>query len=316
MGRRRGRILNGILLLDKPVGITSTTALNRAKRVLNARRAGHTGSLDPLASGMLPLCFGNATKLSSFLLGAEKHYLVEVRLGVETITGDADGVVSDEAPVPVLDARKVERVLASFRGEITQVPPMYSALKHQGTRLYELARKGITVERKPRPVTIYELNLVAQDGRILVLRVRCSKGTYMRTLAEDIGKGLGTLAHVSALRRMGVAGYTEADGMVQLDTLEADPNPEHFLLPLDSALKNWPAVKLTRDLVYFVRRGQPVLIPRTPSSGELRLYDDSGVFLGIGEVLDDGRVAPRRLLSAAAVTVPFNSRMSLNEGEE
>ncbi len=316
MGRRRGRILNGILLLDKPVGITSTTALNRAKRVLNARRAGHTGSLDPLASGMLPLCFGDATKLSSFLLGAEKHYLVEVRLGVKTITGDADGTVSGEAPVPILDARKVERVLESFRGEITQVPPMYSALKHQGTRLYELARKGITVERQPRPITIYELTLVAQEERILVLRVRCSKGAYMRTLAEDIGKGLGTLAHVSALRRTGVAGYTEADGMVPLQLLEADPNPERFLLPLDSALKDWPEVRLTRDLVYFVRQGQPVLIPRAPSSGELRLYDDAGGFMGIGEVLDDGRVAPRRLLSAAAVSVSPNLQMSVSEGKE
>ncbi len=300
MTRQRGRPIDGILLLDKPAGITSTQALNRAKRALNARRAGHTGSLDPLASGMLPLCFGEATKLSAFLLNAEKEYQVEARLGIATDTADADGEVRATAEVPALKREHVESVLARFRGEIEQVPPMYSALKHQGERLYALARRGVTVERKPRTVTIHELELTGIEADKLRLRVRCSKGTYVRTLVEEIGEALGTLAHVSALRRTGVAGFTEADGLVPLLTLEQAPDPGRFLLPLDSALQEWPAVTLTRELTHFLRHGQPVLVPRAPANGWLRLYDDAQRFLGVGEVLDDGRVAPRRLVRFVA----------------
>ena len=300
MGARRGDPVSGILLLDKPAGITSTDALNRAKRVLNARRAGHTGSLDPLASGMLPLCFGEATKLSSFLLNAEKRYSVEATLGVGTETGDADGSVRTEAPVPAMGPDEIEAVLARFRGEIEQVPPMYSALKYRGERLYSLARRGVTVAREPRPVTIYALRLTGRTGERLRFEVRCSKGTYIRTLIEDIARALGTLGHVSALRRTGVAGYEESDGLVSLAEFEADPQPARLLLAPDSALRQWPAVTLSRDLAYFVRHGQPVLVPRAPVSGWLRLYDESARFVGVGEVLDDGRVAPRRLVRLAA----------------
>lgn len=301
MGRhRRGNPVHGILLLDKPAGITSTEALNRAKRALDARRAGHTGSLDPLASGLLPITFGEATKFSAFLLNAEKHYHVQARLGIATETGDADGAICDEAPVPDLAEGAIEAALARFRGEIEQVPPMYSALKHQGERLYSLARKGLVVERKPRTVTIYELRLIGCDPEGLNLWVRCSKGTYVRTLIEDIGEALGTLAHVSALRRTGVACFGESDGLVTLAELEADSDAKRFLLPADSALREWPAVTLNRDLLYFVRHGQPVLVPRAPGKGWLRLYDESNRFIGVGEILDDGRVAPRRLVAAQA----------------
>lgn len=296
---RRGKAVDGILLLDKPAGITSTQALNRAKRALDARRAGHTGSLDPLAGGLLPITFGEATKFSAFLLNAEKRYRVEATLGIATETGDADGAVRARAPVPALDNAAIESALARFRGEIEQIPPMYSALKHQGERLYSLARKGVTVEREPRPVVIHELQLAGRDGDRLFLEVRCSKGTYIRTLVEDIGVALGTLAHVSGLRRTGVAGFDENDGLVPLEALENDPEPSRFLLPVDSILRDWPAVVLNRELVYFVRHGQPVLVPRAPGAGWLRLYDEARRFVGVGEMLDDGRIAPRRLVSAS-----------------
>lgn len=296
---RHGQQVNGVLLLDKPAGITSTDALNRAKRALRARRAGHTGSLDPLASGLLPITFGEATKLAAFLLNAEKRYRVEARLGIATETGDADGKVRARAPVPDLAEVEIESVLARFRGGIEQVPPMYSALKYKGERLYSLARRGVTVEREPRTVTIHELRLTGREGDRLHFEVRCSKGTYIRTLIEDIAVALGTVAHVSALRRRGVAGFDEGDKLVPLETLETDPQPERFLLPPDAALREWPAVSLNRDLAYFVRHGQPVLVPRSPASGWLRLYDDSRRFIGVGEVLDDGRIAPRRLVSGS-----------------
>lgn len=297
MSRRRGRRVDGIVLLDKPVGITSTQALNRAKQVFDARRGGHTGSLDPLASGLLPLCFGEATKISAFLLDAEKRYVVEARLGTATDTADADGEVIEAAVVPALSAERVEAVLADFRGPIEQIPPMYSALKHQGERLYTLARKGITVERDPRPVTIHKLILRDLNETSLGLEVHCSKGTYVRTLVEDIARALGTVGHVSALRRTGVAGFGADDAWVTLEALERDETPRQWLLGPDTALREWPAMMLGRDLAHFFRHGQPVQIPRAPVAGFLRLYGDGERFLGVGEVQDDGRVAPRRLIS-------------------
>ncbi|MGA7966021.1 MAG: tRNA pseudouridine(55) synthase TruB [Gammaproteobacteria bacterium] len=300
MSSKRGRRIDGILLLDKPVGITSTHALNRAKHVFYARRGGHTGSLDPLASGLLPLCFGEATKISAFLLDAEKRYVVEARLGTATDTADADGEVIETATVPALDAGRVEAVLEGFRGSIEQIPPMYSALKHQGERLYTLARKGVTVEREPRPVTIYKLLLRDLGETSLGLEVHCSKGTYVRTLVEDIARALGTVGHVSALRRTGVAGFGTDDAWVTLEALEADENPQQWLLAPDTALQQWPAMTLNRDLAHFFRHGQPVQIARAPTAGFLRLYGEGVGFLGVGEVLDDGRVAPRRLMSTAA----------------
>jgi len=302
MGRRRtkGRNVEGILLLDKPVGLTSNEALQKVKWLYRARKAGHTGSLDPLADGLLPLCFGAATKISAFLLDADKHYRVRARLGVRTTTADAEGEVIEERPVPALDERAIETALERFRGEIEQLPPMYSALKHQGERLYNLARKGIEVERTPRKVVIHQLRLLSLASPDLDLDVHCSKGTYVRTLAEDIGEVLGCGAHVTALRRTGVGPYQDT-AAVTLAELEQRAEQgvavvDGLLLPVDSALAHWPEVKLIADAAFYVRKGQPVLVPKAPTEGWVRLYADGGRFIGVGEILDDGRVAPRRLL--------------------
>ncbi len=307
-GQRRPalRKVNGILLLDKPVGLTSNKALQQAKRLFAARKAGHTGSLDPLASGLLPLCFGEATKISAFLLDAVKGYRVHARLGERTATADADGEVIATGPSNCPQPERLREVLAGFEGDIEQVPPMYSALKHKGERLYELARKGVEVERKARPVTIHRLALEATMDDGFVLSVRCSKGTYVRTLVEDIAEALGTVGHVSALRRLVVGPYGSEEpgddgGMVTLETLQADAETgfealDARLKPIDSAIAHWPAVTLGRDSAYYLGNGQPVVVPGAPDSGWVRLYDQDERFLGLGEITDDGRVAPRRLL--------------------
>ncbi len=304
MSRRRshGRPVSGILLLDKPVGMTSNAALQAAKRLFRARKAGHTGSLDPLASGLLPICLGEATKVSAYLLDADKRYRVRVRLGVTTTTGDADGEILVTRAVEPFDATRLEAVLDGLRGEIDQVPPMYSALHHKGQRLYQLAREGIEVERAPRRITIHALDALAVAADELELDVHCSKGTYVRTLAEEIGTGLGCGAHVVALRRTGVGPYSEA-GLLTLDALRAEADegaPEaldRHLLPVASALAHWPEVRLSGDAAYYLRQGQAVVVPRAPTSGWLRLVGDDGAFIGVGQVQDDGRVAPRRLFN-------------------
>ncbi|HKJ07921.1 MAG TPA: tRNA pseudouridine(55) synthase TruB [Gammaproteobacteria bacterium] len=305
MARRRsqGRNVQGILLLDKPAGITSNAALQTVKRLYRARKAGHTGSLDPLASGLLPICLGEATKVSGFLLDADKHYWVLCRLGEKTATGDAEGEVLERRSVEGIDAAAIEAVLDRFRGPIEQIPPMYSAVKHQGQRLYKLARQGVEVERKPRSVVIHELRMERYDAPELEIVVRCTKGTYVRTLAEDIGEALGCGAHVAQLRRLGVGPYAQND-MITLEQLQALaeqglPALDERLLPLESALTQWPEVRLSADAAYYLLQGQPVLVPRAPTSGWVRLYGSEQGFLGMGEILDDGRVAPRRLLSTA-----------------
>jgi tRNA pseudouridine55 synthase len=298
---KRGRAVHGILPLDKPAGLTSNAALQQVKALYQARKAGHTGSLDQLATGMLPICFGEATKLSGFLLDADKHYRVTCQLGVSTNTGDAAGEIVARAPVPALASGQVRAVLAEFTGEIEQVPPMHSALKHQGRRLYQLARAGLEVERRPRPVTIHVLELLELASDRLELEVRCSKGTYIRTLAQDIGARLGCGAHVSGLRRLGAGPFT-ADQMISMEQLEAARAQggvealDKLLFPMDAALANKPRVELAEPVAFYLRQGQPVLVPHAPTRGRLRLYDDRGRFLGVGEVLDDGRIAPRRLL--------------------
>lgn len=298
---RNRRNVDGVLLLDKPVGLTSNQALQTVKRLFEARKAGHTGSLDPLASGLLPLCFGEATKLSGFLLDADKHYWVRMRLGVTTDTGDADGEILATQPVGALDTSRLQGILQRYVGEIEQIPPMYSAIRHKGRRLYELARSGEHVEREPRRVVIYRLALVGLNGDEVEVEVHCSKGTYVRTLVEDIGAALGCGAHVVALRRTAVGPYGSA-GMVTLDRLRrlADEGGskalDALLLPVESALQKWPDVQLTDDAAYYLKMGQPVLVPRAPTAGWVRLYSRNRRFLGVGEILDDGRVAPRRLL--------------------
>ena len=305
MGRRRvrGRDVNGILLLDKPSGITSNDALQQVKRLYFARKAGHTGSLDPLASGVLPICMGEATKVSAFLLDADKRYRVRCQLGVRTATADAEGEVLATRPVGIYSRDRVEVVLEAFRGTIEQIPPMYSALKHQGQRLYKLARQGVEVEREPRSVDIYELTVIDQGEDWLDINVHCSKGTYIRTLAEDIGDGLGCGAHVSALRRTAVGPYGD-ENLVTLEMLEDlkekdMPAMDRLLLPIESALSQWPDVDLSSDAAFYLQQGQPVLVPHAPTSGWVRLYEGNRSFLGMGEILDDGRVAPRRLMKGA-----------------
>lgn len=297
--RQKGRAIDGVLLLDKPIGLTSNQALQRVKRLFDARKAGHTGSLDPLASGLLPVCLGQATKVSGFLLDARKRYEVTARLGQRTDTGDADGQVVEEQAVPPLDDDAVKRVLAQFSGLQKQVPPMYSAIKHQGQRLYKLARRGIEIERQPREIEIYGLELLSLEAYALELDVACSKGTYVRTLIEDIARALGTVAHVTVLRRLGVGPYAEGP-MYKLEELEALAEQgmerlDEVLLPVDSALGHWPSVELGADSAYYLMQGQAVMAPGAPSSGKVRLYDEGHGFLGIGEVKLDGRVAPTRL---------------------
>lgn len=296
------RPVSGIFLLDKPCHITSNAALQIVKRLFGARKAGHTGSLDPLASGMLPICFGEATKFSQFLLEADKSYRVTAKLGVCTATGDAEGEIIAERPVGDLTQQQIAAVLASFRGEILQVPSMYSALKYQGRPLYELARQGITVERAARPVSIYTLDLISQTADTLTLDITCSKGTYIRTLLEDIGNALGCGAHVIELRRLTTASFMEAQ-MMPLTEIEILAEKKDFslldahLLPIDAAVAAWPAINISEAGAYYLLRGQPIIAPRAPAKGWVRLILSQNRFLGVGEILSDGRVAPRRLVS-------------------
>lgn len=300
--KKKGRAVDGILLLDKPRGISSNAALQRVKRIFNAQKAGHTGSLDPLATGMLPVCLGQATKVSSYLLEADKVYQVSMKLGEKTTTADAEGEVIETRPVEDYSLEHIETVLQRFRGELEQIPPMHSALKHQGQPLYRLARQGIEIERKARKVTIQRLNLIAYENDTMQFDVACTKGTYVRTLVEDMGEALGCGAHVTALRRTQVAGFQPAR-MVTMEKLEEAGNHQDFeqldalLLPIEAALAHFPEVSLARDLLFYLRRGQAVLVPHAPTQGWVRLYGENALFVGIGRVLDDGRIAPQRLVN-------------------
>lgn len=300
--RRRGRDVSGILVLDKPQGLSSNDAVQKAKRLFNARKVGHTGALDPLATGVLPLCFGEATKFSQYLLSSDKKYWVRIKLGVATDSGDADGQVTETRPVTGVDAGKIEDALRFFRGEIDQVPSMFSAIKHKGQPLYKLARQGIEIEREARRVTVYSNELLGFEGDCLELSIHCSKGTYVRTIAEELGEILGCGAHVIALRRLAAGPYEESDLVTfeQLETAVQDGSLDPFLLPVASAVREWPEVTLTDNTAYYLRQGQPVIVPHAPTSGWVRLSEvdseDGTKFIGVGEILDDGRVAPRRLV--------------------
>ena len=300
--RRKGRAVHGILLLDKPKGISSNAALQQVKNLFNAQKAGHTGSLDPLATGVLPICLGEATKITSYLLDSDKKYQGVAKLGIRTNTADAEGDVLQTRPVPILSDETIEMALDSFRGEISQVPPMHSALKLNGKPLYELARQGIEVERKPRNVNIFELNKLGFKNDELEIFVHCSKGTYIRTLAEDLGEILECGAHLSSLRRV-AAGPFDINQTISLDKLtelaeQGMSELDKQLLPMHDALVDWPEISLTANSAYYVRQGQPVLVPKAPTNGWVRLMGENpNDFIGIGHILDDGRVAPKRLVN-------------------
>lgn len=296
------RPLQGIVLLDKAAGMSSNYALQQVKRLFKAEKAGHTGSLDPLATGLLPVCFGKATRVSGLLLDADKSYSVCARLGQRTDSGDADGTVIETRTVPALTLADIESVVAGFIGEVDQIPPMVSALKHQGQRLYDLARKGIEVERAPRRVRFDWIVIDRFAGDELCLSLRCSKGTYVRSLIEDIGALLGCGAHVTSLRRTGLGPYLDQPKMYSFDTLqslleEGQEALDRVILPADSALPDYPSITLDADSTYYIRHGNPVFVAHAPTSGWLKIYGADDLFLGMGEVLDDGRVAPRRLLA-------------------
>jgi tRNA pseudouridine55 synthase len=293
--------IHGILLLDKPNGITSNGALQRVKRLFNAKKAGHTGSLDPIATGMLPICFGEATKFSQFLLESDKSYRVVAKLGIQTTTGDCEGEVVTEKPWSYVTESQLLRVMSQFLGEIEQIPPMFSAIKYQGKPLYTLARRGIEVDRKPRNIKIFSLFLDALEKDQFTFHVHCSKGTYIRTLVEDIGRELNCGAHVIELRRMTVAPYGNAL-MYSLPALEAIAKNtgrdglSACLLPVETAVQVLPVIKLSTSAIYYLRMGQPVRAPITSDGSLVRLISEDARFLGIGEVLSDGRIKPHRLV--------------------
>jgi tRNA pseudouridine55 synthase len=302
--RRKGRDVSGILLLDKPVGWTSNDALQKAKGIFGAAKAGHTGSLDPLASGLLPLCFGEATKFSQFLLEADKKYSVQAQLGVVTDSADSDGKVIETHAVPALTRQDVEAALERFKGEIEQIPPMYSALKQDGVPLYKLARQGVEVERKARRVTVFSIELRALTATTLELDIHCSKGTYVRTVVDDLGRVLGCGAHVSALRRTTIGPYLN-DSMVTMEALQdvlqtnGHAAVDALLLPASSSVSQWPQLHLSESLAFYMRSGQAVRVPGAPHEGWVSISVGENEFIGVGEVLEDGRIAPRRLVSSA-----------------
>lgn len=298
--KRKRRSVSGIIIFDKPYGFSSNGALQKVRWLLNADKGGHTGSLDPLATGVLPLCFGEATKFSRYLLDADKEYQAVMQLGVTTDTADAEGEVLETKDVNV-SAADIEAVLTQFRGEIQQIPPMHSALKKDGQPLYKLARQGITVERAARTVTIKHLELLSYaDGQARIL-VDCSKGTYIRTLVEDIGAALGCGAHVAELRRTkaGPFDLTHAVTLEELEALHAEGGAQELdtcMIPMDSGLQHWPIVYLTEHSSFFWLNGQAVRAQQVPLDGMVRVYNQNDEFIGVGEIDDDGMVAPRRLI--------------------
>lgn len=313
MGRRRkfGRPIDGVIVIDKPAGVTSNDVVQRAKRLFFANKVGHTGSLDPLATGVLPLCFGEATKFSQYLLDSDKTYLSTFRFGEATDTADSDGEVVSSADASAITQDALVNAMGSYRGDIEQIPPMYSALKRDGKPLYELAREGISVERDARPVTVFEFEVVSfRSGEIAEadVRVKCSKGTYIRSLAEDIGQDLGVGGHVSKLRRIASGHFSEAQA-VTFEALELERGDgkaeelDHLLLSVDAPIMDLPKLELDDDTGFYFLRGQAVMDSRIFRLGDegdaLRVFSENEGFLGVGEITDDGRVTPKRLVVKA-----------------
>lgn len=315
MARKKGRPIDGVLLLNKPGGMTSNRALQIAKRLFFVEKAGHTGSLDPLATGVLPLCFGEATKFSQFLLDADKRYRSTFKLGARTTTSDADGDVIAEVPTQELVREQVERELQQFIGDIKQVPSMFSALKHQGQPLYKMARQGVEVERQPRPVTVYSIELIDFRPGLAAevdVDIHCSKGTYIRSIAEDLGLALGCGAHVKTLHRSAAGSFGEQQA-VSLEALEAAHEQggfealDAYLLSPDAPVARLPALVLPESSGHYFRLGNPVMDPqvyRLGGQGDIvRVFlasapaADKTLFLGLGELTDDGRVAPKRIIA-------------------
>ncbi|NAW79137.1 tRNA pseudouridine(55) synthase TruB [Vibrio sp. V33_P6A3T137] len=305
--RRKGRAINGVLLLDKTTGISSNDILQKVKRLYFAEKAGHTGALDPLATGMLPICLGEATKFSQFLLDSDKRYRVIAKLGQRTDTSDSDGQVVETRPVNVQRETLLAHI-ASFQGQTWQVPSMFSALKHQGKPLYEYARQGIEVAREARKINVYEITLHRFEGDEVEMEVHCSKGTYIRTIVDDLGEMLGCGAHVTMLRRIGVANYPYQN-MVTLEQLNALVEQaqgeesekyqrlDELLLPMDTAVQDLPEVNLIAELAHMVQHGQAVQVFGAPTEGLVRMTEgEQRRFLGVGQIDQDGKVAPKRLV--------------------
>jgi tRNA pseudouridine55 synthase len=298
--RQKGRNINGIVVLDKAVGCSSNAALQEVKKIFEANKAGHTGSLDPLATGVLPLCLGEATKVSQFLLDSDKCYRARIRLGIRTDSGDSEGNVIEELTEFHVKRRDVEKALKKFEGEIEQLPPMYSALKVNGVPLYKLARKGLEVERSLRKVSIYHIELLDFADNVIEIEIACSKGTYIRTIADDLGQDLGCGAHIIALRRTQAGAFTEEDCISATELIELKESDgldtiDQHLIPMDKAVLDLPEVKLPSITASYVKNGQAVLVRHLPEEGLVRMYEEEQ-FIGIGCIDDDGKVAPRRLI--------------------
>jgi len=294
------RNISGIVVLDKANGLSSNAALQEVKRLYEANKAGHAGSLDPLATGVLPVCLGEATKVSQFLLDSDKCYRARIKLGIRTDTGDSEGSIIERNAGISVSRKAIERALTKFKGEIEQVPPMHSAIKMNGVPLYKLARKGIAVEREPRLVTLYQVCLLEFVNSELELEISCSKGTYIRTIADDLGQELGCGAHVIELRRTQAGVFTEKDSISAEELALEKENRgldkiDQFLIPMDRAIQDLPEVNLPSITASHVKNGQAVLVRHLPKNGLVRMYEDEQ-FIGIGSIDDDGKVAPRRLI--------------------
>ncbi len=306
MGRRRnkGRDISGIIVLDKAQGVSSNGALQEVKRLFDANKAGHTGSLDPLATGVLPLCLGEATKVSQFLLDSDKKYRAGIKLGVRTDSGDSEGSVISSCAEVKPSRKEIEKALKTFRGEIEQIPPMHSALKVNGVPLYKMARRGETIEREPRRVNIFSIELTSFGADEIEIEVACSKGTYIRTIADDLGELLSCGAHIISLRRLQAGVFTEAD-CVSAEFLKEEKEDkgveslDQYLIPMDEAIADLPEVILPSITASFVKNGQAVLVSHLPAEGLVRMYEEEQ-FIGIGCINDDGMVAPKRLVNTGS----------------